>query len=162
MPHVHNATAISSPPMKYQASPGFDPLTFETLAAFQIKVEWVMNATNSAFDALKKEGEIPDQIRSLQGKKVSISGFMKPLKQDGGGATEFLLMRYFSTCCEGKAPLINEWIHVRTTAKAVPLANDRMLAVRGVLQVGEKLGTGNVVSIYRLEGAELETMGSSD
>ena len=161
-PHEHNDTAKSSSPMKYQPSPGFNPLTFETLAAFQIKVDWVMNATNSAFDTLKKEGEIPEKIRSLQGKKVSISGFMKPLKQDTGVASEFLLMRYFSTCCEGKTPQINEWLHVRTTGKAIPLANERMLAVRGVLQVGEKLGAGNVVSIYRLEEAELETMSSSD
>jgi hypothetical protein len=87
---------------------------------------------------------------------------MKPLKQDAGGTSEFLLMRYFSTCCEGKKPQINEWLHVRTTGKAIPLSNERMLAVRGVLQVGEKSGAGNVVSIYRLEEAELETMGSSD
>ena len=71
-------------------------------------------------------------------------------------------MRYFSTCCEGKTPQINEWLHVRTTGKAIPLANERMLAVRGVLQVGEKFGAGNVVSIYRLEEAEFESMGSSD
>ncbi len=146
----------------YQPTKDCVPITFETLGGFAIKVDWVMNATNSAFDTLKKEGEIPEKIRSLQGKKVSISGFMKPLKQDTGVASEFLLMRYFSTCCEGKTPQINEWLHVRTTGKAIPLANERMLAVRGVLQVGEKFGAGNVVSIYRLEEAEFESMGSSD
>jgi hypothetical protein len=121
-----------------------------------------MNPTNSAADTLKREGEIPSRIKALDGKKVSIAGFMKLIKQEAGGATEFLLVPNYSTCCEGQMPVVNQWVHVLSPNKPIPLAGEHPLAIRGVLRVGEKLAGSNVVSIYRLDEVEIETMSSSD
>lgn len=135
----------------------YQPVVFETLASFPIKVDWLMNPTNSAFDTLRREGNIPAVVQALDGKNVTVQGFLKPLQQDVGGVTEFLLMRNHALCCQTNIPQINEWIHVRMTGRSVSFAHEREYSVQGVLQVGELRSPGNVVSIYRLSGEEIVT-----
>ncbi len=134
------------------ATGGYESVSFETLAAYDIKVDWLINPTNSSLDTVRREGNIPDSVRLLHGKKVTLQGYIKPLKQDVGEAMEFLLMRDHALCCQTNIPQINEWVHVRMTGQSVPFAHERQFTVSGVLQVGELLGTGNVVSVYRLTG----------
>ncbi len=138
----------------------FVPVSFETLAAFPIKVDWLINPTNSSFDTLQQEGEIPGSIKALQGTSVALQGYMKPLKQDAAGVSEFLLMRDHALCCQAKIPQINEWVHVRMLGRRAPFAHERLLTVRGRLQVGGLLGAGNVVSVYRLDGTDLTVSGN--
>jgi hypothetical protein len=147
---------------KYQPAKGCVPLSFETLGGFQIKVDWIMNPTNSAADTLKREGEIPARLKALDGKKISIAGFMKPIRLDAGDTTEFLLVPSYVTCCDGQKLGVNQWVHVLSPNKSIPLAGENPLAIRGVLRVGEKLAGSNVVSIYRLEDVELEPTSSAD
>jgi hypothetical protein len=161
-PHKDHKSAKPISEFKYSPAKNFLPIRFETLGNFEIKVEWVMNPTNSAADSLKKEGEIPARVKALDGKKISIAGFMKPIKQDVGGSTEFLIVPNYFTCCEGEKPRVNQWLHVVSPQAPIPLANDRPLAVRGVLRVGEKLSGSNVVSIYQLENVELELIDSEN
>jgi hypothetical protein len=138
--------------------PVWQPVSFETLAAYAIKVDWIINPTNSSLDTLRRNGEIPAAIKALQGRKVAVQGYMKPLKQDARGVQEFLLMRNHGLCCQTNVPQINEWIHVQVKGKSLPFAHDRQFLVRGELEVGEKLGAGNVVSVYRLSGEAIEAV----
>jgi len=133
----------------------YQPVSFETLAAYAIKVDWLVNPTNSAFDSLRREGIIPDSIKALHGRKVTLQGYLKPLQHDASGMKEFLLMRNHALCCQTNVPQINEWVHVRMKGPSLPYAHERQFTVRGVLQVGETLGAGNVVSVYRLTGDEV-------
>lgn len=137
------------------AAPVYQQVSFETLAAYDIKVDWLINPTNSSLDTVRREGNIPDSVRLLHGKKVTLQGYIKPLKQDNGGVMDFLLMRNHALCCQTNIPQINEWVHVRMTGRSIPFAHERRFIVRGELQVGEKLGAGNVVSVYRLIGEEI-------
>ena len=159
--HKNHKTNKPISEFKYEVAKNFSPLSFEKLGGFQIEVQWLMNPTNSAADILKRLGEIPAQIRAFDGKKVSIAGYMKPIKQDSSGATEFLLVPDYFTCCVGKLPVVNQWVHVVTLAKPITLVGDRPLAIRGVLRVGEKLAGSNVVSIYRLEDVEVELISNT-
>ena len=136
---------------------GYERISFETLAAFPIKVDWLINPTNSALDTLSRKGEIPALIKALNGKRVSVQGNIKPLKQGDNGVSEFLLMRNHALCCQTNVPEINEWVHVRLVGNEIPYVHEHMVTVSGVLQVGELLGTGNVVSVYRLTGDEITT-----
>ena len=156
----HKDHSPAKPIAEFKHKPSNDHLiiTFEKLGGFEIKVEWVMNPTNSAADSLNREGKIPARLKALDGKKVSIAGYMKPIKQDDSGATEFLLVPNYFTCCDGQNPVVNQWVHVMSPRATIPLSGERPLAVRGVLRVGEKLAGSNVVSIYRLDDAELESV----
>ncbi len=137
------------------APPAYQPVRLEALAAYPLRVDWLMNPTNSAFDTLRRRGEIPAAIQALNGTKVAIQGYVKPLQHDAGGVKEFLLMTTHALCCQTNAPRINEWVHVRMTGPSLPYGHDAQYIVRGELQVGEVMGAGNVVSVYRLTGDEI-------
>jgi hypothetical protein len=151
-----SSLAVTNPVAESASGMGaFERISFATLASFPLKVDWLVNPTNSALDTLRRTGEIPALVKALDGKKVSVQGYVKPLKQDASGVTEFLLMRDHALCCQTNVPQINEWIHVRMEGRSVPFAHERQFTVRGVLQVGELRGAGNVVSVYRLAGDEI-------
>jgi hypothetical protein len=151
-----SSLAVTNPVAESASGTGaFERISFATLGAFPLKVDWRINPTNSALDTLRREGEIPVLVKALNGKKVSVQGYLKPLKQDVSGVTEFLLMRDHGLCCQTNIPQINEWVHVRMTGRSVPFAHERQFVVRGVLEVGELRDAGNVVSVYRLAGDEI-------
>ena len=152
-----HAFAVTNTP----ATNTYQPVSFATLAAFPLKVDWRVNPTNSAFDTLRREGEIPATVKAFHGKKVSVQGYVKPLKQDASGMTEFLLMRDHALCCQTNIPQINEWVHVRVNGRSVPFAHERQFVVRGILHVGEWRDAGNVVSVYRLAGDEISVAAES-
>ena len=133
----------------------YPSVNFETLAGYAIKVDWLINPTNSAFDSLRRDGNIPDPIKALHGKKVTLQGYIKPLQHDASGVREFLLMRNHALCCQTNVPQINEWVHVRMKGPSLPYGHGSQYIVRGELQVGEVLGAGNVVSVYRLTGEQI-------
>lgn len=138
-----------------EATPAYQPVRLETLAAYPLQVDWIINPTNSAFDTLRRRGEIPAAIQALNGTKVAIQGYVKPLQHDSGGVKEFLLMTTHALCCQTNAARINEWVHVRMTGPSLPYGHDCQYVVRGELQVGEVMGAGNVVSVYRLTGDQI-------
>jgi len=100
----------------------------------------------------QKRDQIPASVKKLDGTKVSLKGFMIPLKTEGEDVIEFVLVRNQMACCFGMVPRINEWIHVRMApGKAAPYALDIPITVFGKLEVGEVYENGYVMSVYRLE-----------
>lgn len=154
---IGNAPTVvgSAPVVAALPLPEYRSIRLETLAAYPLQVDWMINPTNSAFDTLRRRGEIPAAIQALNGTKVAIQGYVKPLQHDPGGVKEFLLMTTHALCCQTNAARINEWVHVRMTGPSLPYGHDSQYIVRGELQVGEVMGAGNVVSVYRLTGDEI-------
>ncbi len=151
----HPAKVVGGPASAAATATSYQPVGFETLAAFPLKVDWLMNPTNSSFDTLRRTGEIPAAIQALHGQKVELRGYVKSLQQDAGGMREFLLMRGHALCCQTNIPQINEWVHVRMTGPSLPFVPETLFTVSGVLAVGEAMGAGNVVSVYRLTGEQI-------
>jgi hypothetical protein len=112
------------------------------------------------FDPAPRSGsnEIPAAIKALNGKLVSIEGFMLPLDLNPDGVSQFMLNASIDMCYFGAPVRMNEWILVKmkggTRAKFTHLA----LNVKGRLAVGEEMKNGRVASLYRLEAdsAEIE------
>jgi hypothetical protein len=101
--------------------------------------------------------QIPASIKSYDGKKAIVSGFMLPVKTEKGLVTEFLLMRDAMMCCYGVVPNINEWVVVRMTNGGVQAMQDIPLAVHGTLRVKEMFESGYLSGIYMLEGEKMNT-----
>lgn len=133
---------------------GYVKAGFEQLATFKI--------TPSPFDAKAKPGsagpslsdQIPEAIRGLDGRKVIVSGFMLPIKMEGGRVTELLLMRSQMMCCYGVMPQVNEWVLVRMP-KGVYQLMDVPVAVGGVLHVKALYENGFLTAIYTLDGERM-------
>lgn len=136
------------------AADGYVQLDFDRLAAFKVEPP--------PFDPSAKPGaggpslgkQIPDAIRALDGRKAVVTGFMLPIKMEGGKVREFLLMRTQLMCCFGEVPQLNEWILVRIPQGTLQLM-DVPVSFSGVLHVKELYENGFLTAIYTLDGERM-------
>jgi hypothetical protein len=122
------------------------PVGFDKLASFEF------TAPESEAAAPAAEKQIPDRIRELDAKQVAVTGFMLPVKMDGGLVTEFLLVKDPMMCCYGVMPKVNEWVVVKMVGKGVPPLMDIPITFEGQLQVGQIYEGGYLTGLYLLKG----------
>ena len=111
--------------------------------------------TNAAAASLKTLAQIPDGIKALNDKEVSVRGYMLPMNFQAGLATDFLILRNQSMCCYGVHPEITEWVNVRMIGKGVKPIMDQPVTVCGTFHVGDVREHGSLVGIYRLDAEKL-------
>jgi hypothetical protein len=95
------------------------------------------------------EEQIPAIVKSWNGKKAVVTGFMLPTKLDNGKAVEFLLMANQMACCYGTVPNMNDWIIVKSP-KGVPITQDVPISFRGTFTVSPTFESGYMTGIYEL------------
>lgn len=71
--------------------------------------------------------------KNMNGKKITISGYMVPLDVSTGEITDFLLVPFFGACIHVPPPPANQIIHV-VTQKNVDLDVMGAITVQGVIQ----------------------------
>jgi len=130
---------------------------FDQLAGFPFEVtdQMVDAPTNAAAASLKTLAQIPEGIQALNGKEVSLRGYMLPMNFHRGLATDFLILRNQSMCCYGIPPKITEWVNVRMIGTGVKPIMDQPVTVCGIFHVGDVRERGDVVGIYRLDAEKL-------
>ncbi|HZV35187.1 MAG TPA: DUF3299 domain-containing protein [Verrucomicrobiae bacterium] len=128
---------------------------FDKLASYNFEVD-NSPATNVTPATDKANDQIPARVKSLDNKKVSIRGFMLPLKVSKGVVTEFLIMKDQSLCCYGSVPKITEWVSVKTPAEhGVKSIMDEPVNIEGTLHVGAMRENGYLIGIYHMDGDKL-------
>lgn len=127
------------------ARPGFDKLS-----AFRYEVYEVYSETNSGRAPLRSDDVIPREIKAYDGRRVSVTGYVLPLRTRRGVVTEFLLMRDLGTCCFGARAQINHFMRVTYPAGIQP-GDPVPWTVRGTLRVGEVYVQGYLTGIYNLD-----------
>src|SRR5581483_7495751 len=151
-------TAAADPKSRASEStePGdaYPPVGFDKLASYNFEVP-DGPATNQIAGPDKADEQIPDRVKAFNSKKVSIKGFMLPLKVEAGAVTEFLIMKDQSMCCFGNVPKITEWVSVKAAGKGVRPIMDQPVSVEGTLHVGATRENGYLVGIYQMEGDKL-------
>ncbi|MFM1770816.1 MAG: hypothetical protein RJA22_3345 [Verrucomicrobiota bacterium] len=138
---------------------GVVPANFDVLSGYSIEVsdELLGPITNELAAAAEKTNAlIPQPVRDLSQKTVSIKGFMLPLKVEGGLVTELLVMKDQSMCCYGTTPKLNEWVSVKMKKRGVRPLMDQPVTLFGTLHVGEMRENGYLTGIYRLDGDRME------
>jgi hypothetical protein len=104
--------------------------------------------------------QIPAKIKALDQQKVAVTGFMLPVKMDGGLVKEFLLVKDPMLCCYGVMPKINEWVVVKMVGSGVKPMMDIPITFEGKLHVGEMYDNGYLTGLYLLDGdRQTETKG---
>ncbi len=134
-----------------------DSAGFDKLAGFSFKVsdDMIIGVGDAVANSREIAGQIPENVRALNEKEVSITGFMLPTKVDAGKATEFLLLKNQSMCCYGLTPNLNEYVSVRLTGPGVTPVMDRLITVTGKLHVGEMRQSRLLVGIYQMDGEKV-------
>src|SRR5688500_7484213 len=125
---------------------GYATVGFEQLSGYQIEISDDLLGPQTNKTVLTADGQIPEPIKELNNKKISLRGFMLPLKVEGGLVTEMLIMKDQSMCCYGATPRINEWVSVKMKGGVKPLM-DEPVTLMGTLKVGETRENGYLVGI---------------
>jgi hypothetical protein len=146
------ATPASVPPP--QVENGYLKLGFEQLASYTFNPPAFDPTADPKAKPPTGEEQIPPVVKSWNGKKAMITGYMVPVKMDKGLVTEFLLMRNTMACCFGTVPNMNEWVIVKMKKGVQPMM-DVPVAFYGELKVGAMFENGYMTGLYELEGERM-------
>jgi hypothetical protein len=135
---------------------GYLRLGFDRLAGYK----FIPPAFDPAADpkAVPPTGneQIPAEVKGWSGRKAIVTGFMLPVKMDGGLVTEFLLVKDPMLCCYGVMPNMNEWVVVKMVKGAgVKALMDVPISFYGELKVGAMYENGYMTGVYLLEGERM-------
>lgn len=158
---VAAARATGAPPMAtpvpLQPAPpggdGFTGLGWDVLAGYRyVEPTPLPGSRPEETEARRKRNQIPSHVLSWNKRKVEVEGWMVPLEVDDRGLIQsFVLVRTQPECCFGDAHSMNEWIEVRMErGLRTDFVLDRPVRVRGIIDVGELVEDGFVLSLYRM------------
>lgn len=136
----------------------FTLLSFEKLSAFDYFVTEVPSLLDPEKMVLRSTNSIPAQIKAYNGKRVSVSGFVRPLRTQNRLVTEFLLLRDQGTCCFGSRAQMNHFVRVKLRAGGFSPGLPVPYKASGTLRVGEEYVGEFLTAIYTLEAEKVVPM----
>ena len=149
------AIAAPAKPVKAELdAQGYLKLGFEQLASYTFTPPAFDPAANPSAKPPTGEDQIPGMVKSWNGKKAMVTGYMVPVKMEKGLVTEFLLMRNTMACCYGGVPNMNEWVIVKMKKGVQPMM-DLPVAFYGQLKVGAMFENGYMTGLYELSGERM-------
>jgi hypothetical protein len=126
---------------------------FDKLAAFEYVVtDAATGASEAEIAAAMEKDQIPPWARFYDGKKVALTGFLMPLKLEGGLTTKFIMMRDITTCCYGNVPNMNEYVIVSMAGPGIKPIQDVPVVLTGTFRIAEKYENGYLSSIFQMDG----------
>jgi hypothetical protein len=143
-----------------EAVPAYQTVGFDKLASYNFEVGDDAPVTNAASAPDKADEQIPPAVKAFDHRKVSIKGFMLPLKVQNGSVTEFLIMKDQSMCCYGTVPKITEWVNVKTAGAGIKPIMDQPVSILGTLHVGAMRENGYLIGIYQMDGEKMVDSGN--
>ena len=129
------------------ASPGADALPI-ALPEGYTKLDW----KHMGGFRYVEGGELPADIRALDGGNVGVAGFILTLGQTER-MHEFILLESLWGCCFGAVPELNQTIVVRLAPEHPFDYTAAPVLITGKLEVGEEKQGGFVASLYRIVDA---------
>ncbi|HSY20011.1 MAG TPA: hypothetical protein VK815_16825 [Candidatus Acidoferrales bacterium] len=156
-PKLVSVDSNSLPEIIRQDGTTYLNLTFATLASFPFKVtpEVADASVNPAVASRLTREQVPGPVKALSEKPAGVTGFMLPVRVEGGLTSNFLLLRNQSACCYGVIPRVNEWVIVRMAGRGVKPVMDVPVTALGTFHVGEMRENGQLVGIYTLDCNQL-------
>src|SRR5688572_3523878 len=149
------ATNVSVASSSQAVESGYLNVGFDKLSGYEIEVSDELLGPQTNNVSLSADAQIPKPVKELNNKKISLRGFMLPLKVEGGLVTELLIMKDQSMCCYGSTPRINEWVSVKMTKGGVKPLMDEPVTFLGTFKVGETRENGYLVGIYAMDGEKM-------
>ncbi|HMD60954.1 MAG TPA: DUF3299 domain-containing protein [Opitutaceae bacterium] len=131
---------------------GYLKLGFDLLSGYKFIAPEYDPLANPKAPPPTGEDQIPATVKSWNGKKAIVTGFMLPTKLENGSgkAIEFLLMANQMACCYGTVPNMNDWVIVKIP-KGVPITQDVPISFRGTFRVSATFESGYMTGIYALD-----------
>lgn len=143
--------------------PGFLSITFNDVTRFKwefIGIADTLGGEKRDKVTDKTREQIPARLRELNGKPVSITGFMMPIQvKPGGECTSFMLVRDRVFCCFG-APLgLTDWVMVEMEkGKSTTAVQDVPTVVFGTIDITPEASDGVILSLLHIKASDVSKM----
>lgn len=102
-----------------------------------------------------RSGEVPDRLRSYDGKYVALPGFVVPLEDNAGVTGEFLVVPYFGACIHTPPPPANQMVFVKMSGARQIHPPFEAVWVHGLLQISGRHSPYGSVS-FQMTGSHIE------
>ncbi len=139
----------------------FRPVSWDVLGGFPYEFEMPGALEDSSPEALAARNErlIPPEVRALDRLPIAVRGYVIPVTITGGRVTEFILAAKNEIgCCFGSGLSMNQWIHVvAQEGRSFDLEPFEIATVLGLIEVGEEVRKGTVLSLYRMREATVRS-----
>jgi hypothetical protein len=113
----------------------------------------------TSYDYVKGMANLPDAIKALDGKTVTMRGFLLPL-YEFDDIHEFVLVANHMSCCFGIPSGMNGQVYVKLAGAGRGLPNtNEPIEVRGTFHAREREVEGYVLSIYEVVDATAKIKG---
>lgn len=127
-----------------------------TPALFAADKPKVVSFDDLAFEMVKggvfKRSMLTPEIEALDGKRISIQGYMLPSFQDEG-IKNFVLVRDNKECCYGPGAALFDCTIVRMQGDATAKFSIRPMTVEGIFRIDEYKGPdGAHLAVFRIDG----------
>lgn len=97
------------------------------------------------------ELHVPAEVQALDGRDVSVRGFMLPLDAEPDRVTRFILTATLDACHFGQIGQANEWVLVTMArGRHVPFPRFTPVTVFGRLAVHPRLRAGQLAGLYEM------------
>lgn len=146
-PAERAALAVEAPAPT--ARDGYAEVTFSQLASFTYETDMDGRLT--------PESRFPEEIASLDNRKVAVSGYLIPIEFEEDKVSSLILVRNQLLCCFGEEPKLNEWIFVNADPP-VEAVMDLPVTVYGTLYASPDREEQQVISLYRMQAQAMVTM----
>lgn len=108
-------------------------------------------------DERSNNTSVPENVLSLNGKKISVQGFMVPLEVPDARVTTFLLVRDKASCCFGGPPKLTHRIYVTMEGdKSAEFFPDDIVTVKGTFKVLGNIIEEDTMALYEMDGESVE------
>ncbi|MFT7486573.1 MAG: hypothetical protein ACI9F9_002428 [Candidatus Paceibacteria bacterium] len=158
--------AASVPESEPEPEPEPEPegplvITYRDLTLIDYDVDAMLDAMLFPEEYEEEEDDeldFPPELMALDGKEVSIVGYMIPGEIEQGNVRDFMLVRDLLGCCFGGTPMPDEWIDVTMEVDAEAEYRPYLpMRVTGVLTLGgEQDEAGFALGVYRLKGSAVK------
>jgi hypothetical protein len=163
LPPTGLPTANDLPPVK--VVPGYEPVGFARLAGYLYETDASIagahtprSVSSNAGPPRKGDEQIPPDIKELDGKPITVQGYMVPIDFRKGGTNEFILVSVIPSCFFCQVPMPNQWIEVKMkNGDRVPYPGDGLITVAGTISVGALFEGEYFRNLYRMEGHQVVT-----
>ncbi len=133
----------------------FTLVSFEKLSAFDFFVNEMPSVKDPEKLVLRSTNSLPQQIKAYNGRRVSVTGYVRPLRTQNRLVTEFLLLRDQGTCCFGSRAQMNHFVRVKLKAGGFSPGLPVPYKASGTLRVGEEYVGEFLTSIYALDAEKV-------
>ncbi|MCG3205813.1 MAG: hypothetical protein KCHDKBKB_02536 [Elusimicrobia bacterium] len=135
-------------------------VTFDFLGGFQTMSQYTGRYRHGSMAENEPNAtRVPENVMALNGKKISIQGFMVPLEVPDARVKTFLLVRDKASCCFGGPPKLTHRIYVTMDGdKSAEFFPDNIVTVKGTLNIVGSVIEEDTMALYEMKADEVSVL----